>query len=91
MLVWDRLCRWMLFNRLLVNLSFFYSFSLSCFFSSPFHFSIYASPGVRLYGWEKRLLFFLLYGHYFWAGGVSYLEGGLVCGLQHYDKNSIND
>ena len=90
MLVWDRLCRWMLFNRLLVNL-FFLLLLTFLFFSSLFHFSIYASPGMRLYGWEKRLLFFLLYGHYFWAGGVAYLEGGLVCGLQHYDKNFIND
>ena len=80
----------MLFNRLLVNL-FFLLLLTFLFFSSLFHFSIYASPGMRLYGWEKRLLFFLLYRHYFWAGGVAYLEGGLVCGLQHYDKNSIND
>lgn len=38
-----------------------------------------------------QLFFFLLYGHYFWAGGVAYIEGGRVCGLRRYDKNSIND
>ena len=96
-LLWGRLCRWMLFDRFRVHLFFIISLTL------PFPFTailFLAYMHHLVYGFTdgkngSSTFFFpflsLLYSGYTWTGGVAYLEGGFVCGFNCCEYHSIND